>query len=219
MDKITLQFQGVCMNTLSIVMPKEGVETLLSYCQKNRLNFYNVLDSVSTIKSILPKETSIYYYSPEVLFYHTDSFDMYQSINNQSFDQIDTRLCPKEEIQRNIYNSNNSLCLLEKSIIDEGIIYYDLESENLDQFDPHKLIFSLCRSHIDGSLLCRRIYYQDQTVVPNQVFMSPSNSIHEISVQYQGNVYSFLKFSDRDSAAISNGPKQGFISEILEVIH
>ena len=219
MDKITLQFQGVCMNTLSIVMPKEGVETLLSYCQKNRLNFYNVLDSVSTIKSILPKETSIYYYSPEVLFYHTDSFDMYQSINNQSFDQIDTKLCPKEEVQRNIYNLNNSLCLLDKSIIDEGILYYDLESENLDQFDPHKLSFSLCRSHIDGSLLCRRIYYHGQTVAPSQLFMSPRNSLHDISVQYQGNVYSFLKFSCRDSAAISNGQNQGFISEILEVIH
>ncbi len=219
MDKMTLQFQGVCMNTLSIVMPKEGVENLLSYCQKNRLDLYDFLDSVSSIKSVLPKETSIYYYFPDVLFYHTDPFDMYLSINNQSFDQIDPKLCPKEEVQRNIYNLNNRLCILEKSIINEGIIYYDLESEDLKQFESGKLSFALCRSYIDGSLLCRRIYYQGQTVAPSQVFMSPTYCLHDISVQYQGNFYSFLKFSYRDSVANRSGNNQGFISEILEVIH
>jgi hypothetical protein len=220
MEKMTLQFQGVCMNTLSIVMTKEGVEALLNYCQKNKLNLYDVLDSISSIKSVLPKETSIYYYFPDVLFYHTSSFDMYLSINNQSFDHIDTKLCSKEEVQRNIYNFNNNLCILEKSIINEGIIYYDLETNNLKQFEPYKLSFSLCRSHIDGSLLCRRIYYQGRTVAPSQVFMSPTSSLHDISVQYQGNVFSFPKlFSCRDFDAIRNNEKQGFISEILEIIH
>jgi hypothetical protein len=139
------------------------------------------------------------------------------SINNDFFDKININACTKKENPPKIYTEKDEQCLLEKSIINDGIIYYDLDIEDECHVAFHDLSLSMCRSYIDGSPLCQRIFYKDHAFEPQHIFMS-SDSLHDISLQYQGSVCSFLKLFQSKTYGNFRG-YQDFISDILEIIN
>ncbi len=216
MDTVSLQFQGVCMKSLSMKLHKGHVHMLLNYCQKHNLDLYLVLDSVSNVKSILPKDVKFNYFN-EIFLYCNKDPDLYVSINNQLVDENNVNSCLKREIKRNIFNERDDECILEKSIINDGNIYYDLKVSDHRQFSLQDLSLTICRSFIDKSPLCRNIHYLGQELPHRQVDIC-SDSLLDISIQHQGSICSFLKPLNNDGTKSFSDSRE-FISDILQLIN
>ena len=193
MDNITLMFKCICMNTTYLMLNKEDMEKVLEYCKTSNINIEHFINhpidtidmSNKQIKLFHSKKYFMYAHFIKKLYVYRNKELVYNILLKQ----------PQLVKHNNSYTFkeiNDDLGILEKSFINDALMTYKLTVSKTRQFELDKIVLPTSPSIIDGSQLCRNIYYNEKNIFPENLFMS-RDSLQTTIFRHKGRSLSFLK--------------------------
>ncbi len=195
MDTIHMEFHGICMQSHSMLITRRSMDILLKSSKQDNVNLYNLLNSTLKFNSLLPEDDLLTYWD-NCYMYCNQNPDAYIAINNQDVKKLNFKDIKHKQKNINFEYKHPEYCIIEKCIINYGIMYFKNQIGECDKSDLNKIYLPIFKSTIDKSFLFNTVFYNNfkLDLDHQELFANPINIIN---IRFDGKNACFINIFDK----------------------